>query len=112
MHLGLSGMERKVQLRKFLDSHPFVGLHSATPVIVTGDFNDVWGTLGKKLLKPAGFRSMGKPLRTFPAWGPMRALDSLYVRGDVEIIDVARSRLKIAKRASDHLPLVATLRIT
>lgn len=111
LHLGLSGIERKIQLRKFLESDPFVGLHKRTPMVVAGDFNDVWGTLGK-LLKPVGFKTLGKPIRTFPAWGPMRALDSIYVRGDVEIIDVVRSRLKLAKRASDHLPLVARLRIT
>lgn len=112
LHLGLSGGERKIQLRKFLDSHPFVGLHTRTPIIVAGDFNDVWGTLGRKLLAPAGFRGLNKPIRTFPAWGPVRALDSIYVRGDVELLDVAPARVKAASRASDHLPLVARLRIT
>ncbi len=111
MHLGLSGGERKVQLRKFLDSHPFVGLHHRTPIIVAGDFNDVWGTLGKGLLEPAGFRGYGKPLRTFPAYAPMRALDAIYVRGDVHIRSVQRARLALAKRASDHLPLIAELEI-
>jgi endonuclease/exonuclease/phosphatase family metal-dependent hydrolase len=111
LHLGLSGAERKEQLRIFLDSHPFAGLHHRTPVIVCGDFNDVWGTLGKKLLEPAGFSGIQKPLRTFPAYAPVRALDSIYVRGDVELLKVQRSRLRIARAASDHLPLVADLKI-
>ncbi len=111
MHLGLSGIERKIQLRKFLESHPFVGLHHRTPLIVAGDFNDVWGTLGRKLLVPAGFRGMKAPIRTFPAYAPLRALDAIYVRGDIELLEVSRARVAVAKRASDHLPLIANLKI-
>ncbi|HSF19380.1 MAG TPA: endonuclease/exonuclease/phosphatase family protein [Vicinamibacteria bacterium] len=111
MHLGLSGIERRIQLRKFLESHPFIGLHHRTPIIVAGDFNDVWGTLGRKLLAPAGFRALGRPQRTFPAWGPIRSLDSVYVRGDVELSNLYPGRLTLARRASDHLPLVAELEI-
>ena len=111
MHLGLSGIERRIQLKKFLDSHPFSRLHDRTPVIVAGDFNDVWGTLGKKLLAPAGFRGLARQLKTFPAYAPVRPLDSIWVRGDVRIRDARRSRLALAKKASDHLPLVADLEI-
>ncbi len=109
LHLGLSGAERKVQLRMFLESHPFVGLHQRTPTMVAGDFNDLWGTLGRKMLSPAGFRGIGRPIRTFPAWAPLRALDSVYVRGDVTIQNAFRGRLAVARRASDHLPLIADL---
>ena len=111
LHLGLSGIERKIQLRKFLESHPFVGLHHRTPIVVAGDFNDVWGTLGKKLLEPSGFGGVGSPIRTFPAWGPVRALDAIYVRGDVRLRHVYRGRARLARRASDHLPLIAELEI-
>ena len=109
MHLGLSQIERKIQLRRFLDSHPFQGLHADTPIIVGGDLNDVYGNLGAKLLGPAGFRTWAKPQATFPAYAPMRALDGLYLRGSVELVSLERSRLKIARQASDHLPLVADL---
>ncbi|RMH41909.1 MAG: endonuclease [Deltaproteobacteria bacterium] len=112
MHLGLSGAERKIQLRKFLDSHPFVGLHGDTPIVVGGDLNDVWGTLGPKLLEPAGFRAMPTRLRTFPAYAPVRALDAIYVRGRLAFRNVFRGQTDLAKRASDHLPLIADLEIT
>ncbi len=111
LHLGLSGIERKIQMRKFLESHPFVGLHHRTPIVVAGDFNDVWGTLGKKLLAPAGFRGIGTMIPTFPAWGPLRALDAVYVRGNIRLVSLYRARLRLARRASDHLPLVAELEI-
>ncbi len=110
MHLGLSQIERKIQLRRFLDSHPFQGLHADTPIILGGDLNDVYGNLGNNFLAPAGFRTHDKkPLATFPAYAPMRALDGLYLRGSVELVSLERSRLKIARQASDHLPLIAEL---
>lgn len=111
MHLGLSGGERKIQLERFLACNPFQGCHERTPIIVAGDFNDVWGTLGKNLLNPAGFRGMEQPLRTFPSYAPVRPLDSIYVRGDIDLIRVQRARIDIAKRASDHLPLIADIEL-
>ncbi len=110
LHLGLSGLERKMQLRKFLESHPFAGLHPETPILIGGDFNDVWGTLGA-LLEPAGFRSGSKPIRTFPAIAPVRALDSIYVRGRVDLERLYTSRLALARQASDHRPLIADLKV-
>lgn len=108
MHLGLARYERHLQLAKFLACHPFAGLHQQTPLIVGGDFNDVYGGLGR-LLTPAGFVGSATPPKTFPAWGPLRPLDSLYVRGDAELHRVFRGETAAARRASDHLPLVAEL---
>jgi endonuclease/exonuclease/phosphatase family metal-dependent hydrolase len=112
MHLGLSGIERKMQLRKFLESTPFAGLHEHTPIIVAGDLNDVYGTLGPKMFLPAGFRGPKKPHATFPAYAPVRALDGIYVRGSLKLLQVQRARIAVAKKASDHLPLIADLEIT
>jgi len=123
MHLGLAGYERKLQLKMFLDSHPFAHLHHDTPVVVGGDLNDVYGGLGT-LLAPSGFRGPGtertglgtgrgverRPL-TFPAWGPMRALDAIFVRGAVDFMRLSRCDSDLARRASDHRPLVAEVRL-
>ncbi len=106
LHLGLSQILRKWQLRRFLASPAFAGLHPRAPVIVGGDFNDVWGTLGTKYLLPLGFRTM-RPAATFPAWAPALALDALYVFGDIELAHVHTSKLDDARWASDHLPVVA-----
>jgi endonuclease/exonuclease/phosphatase family metal-dependent hydrolase len=111
LHLGLSGIERRLQLRRFLDSAAFLRLHRRTPVVVAGDFNDVWGTLGRQILAPAGFRVLPRSLRTFPAYAPLRALDSVYVRGDVRVISAHTARVGLARTASDHLPLVAELEV-
>ncbi len=110
MHLGLARYERKIQLRKFLESHPFQQLHGDTPVVVGGDLNDVYGGLGE-LLAPAGFRGIEQRPRTFPAWGPLRALDAIFVRGSMDYLGLARCDTELARRASDHRPLVADVRL-
>ncbi|MCU0863970.1 MAG: endonuclease/exonuclease/phosphatase family protein [Planctomycetes bacterium] len=111
LHLGLGERERRAQLQQLLAVEPLRGMHAATPCVVAGDFNDVWGTLGKLHLEPAGFRGPARSVRTFPAWAPVRALDSFYVRGDLELVHLAFPRSKGARTASDHLPLVADLRL-
>jgi endonuclease/exonuclease/phosphatase family metal-dependent hydrolase len=110
MHLGLARYERRIQLKMFLDSHPFQNLHTDTPVVVGGDLNDVYGRLGS-LLAPAGFRGIERRPLTFPAWGPMRALDAIFVRGDMDFMRLARCDSDLARRASDHRPLIAEVRL-
>jgi len=110
MHLGLARYERRRQLRMFLDSHPFQNLHHDTPIVVGGDLNDVYGGLGE-LLAPAGFRGIERRPLTFPAWGPMRALDAIFVRGAMDFVRLARCDSELARRASDHRPLVAEVRL-
>ncbi len=110
MHLGLARYERKRQLAQFLGSHPFSHLHAETPVVVGGDLNDVYGGLDE-LLIPAGFRGSDRRPRTFPAWGPLRALDGIFVRGRVDFLGLARCDSDLARRASDHRPLVAEVRL-
>ncbi len=110
LHLGLSAAERRRQLERFLASLPFARLHHRTPIVVAGDFNDVWGTLGTQFLVPAGFRSIAGTIATFPAYAPVRPLDAVYVRGDVVLEGLVRPRSSTARQASDHLPLVADLR--
>ncbi|HCK76856.1 MAG TPA: endonuclease [Gammaproteobacteria bacterium] len=109
LHLGLSGIERRMQLKQLLTHDYLKRVAQATPVVVAGDLNDVWGTLGRKLMRPSGFRGTDRKPRTFPAYAPVRPLDSLYVRGEIEIMSLMSSRLAIARQASDHLPLVADL---
>lgn len=109
LHLGLGERERRRQLVQFLASGPFARMRPSTPLVVAGDFNDVWGSLGPRLLGPAGLRTVARPLRTFPAYAPLRALDGFYVRGDVDLDSLHTVRRGPATRASDHLPLLAEL---
>ncbi len=109
LHLGLAGSERGLQLDRFLSAHPFRGLHQRTPIILGGDLNDLWGTLGPKFLHPAGFTRAGTLQSTFPAWLPVRPLDGIFVRGDAISVRATAVKATLARAASDHLPLVAEL---
>ena len=107
MHLGLAISERGTQLDRFVSSEPFRKLHRSTRIIVGGDLNDLWGSLGSKYLIPLGFERAGKLTNTFPSAFPLRPLDGLFFRGGLKLMhfDVARSNL--ARMASDHLLIYA-----
>ncbi|MBM4013694.1 MAG: endonuclease [Planctomycetes bacterium] len=103
-HLGLVEAERRQQLRRILrciDDHH----GSEEDVVVAGDLNDVWQQLGKAVLQPAGFRSVARPLATFPAFKPLRPLDRVFVRGRLAIDSFHRVDGALARTASDHRPI-------
>lgn len=107
LHLGLAGSERGEQLRRFLACNPFKSIRQQTPVIVGGDLNDLWGSLGPRFLVPAGFSRAGALSASFPAAFPLRPLDGLFYRGAISTVRAHLLNSKLAKAASDHLPLVA-----
>ncbi len=111
LHLGLATSERSLQLERFLASRPFQRVHHTTPLVLGGDLNDVWGSLGPKHLEPAGFRRAGALVRSFPAAVPLRPLDGLFFRGGLDEVHAGVLATPLAKTASDHLPLVADFRI-
>lgn len=106
-HLGLAGFERNIQLRKILNSNLLKHINKKTPLIIGGDLNDVWNTLGKKVMTPEGFESVSKKIYTFPAVMPIRCLDYIYYRGDLTCQHSFSGHTKMARQASDHLPLIA-----
>lgn len=110
VHLGLEEWERRDQLRRVLDWH--AAHHPTCPdtaVLVAGDFNDVWNSLGKTVLEPEGFRGQRARALTFPAFRPLRPLDAVFVRGPAHLDSVRAIHDGEAARASDHLPLLALL---
>ena len=106
-HLGLAAFERRVQLRRFLSCDALKRTHRSTGVIAGGDYNDVWGNLGRQLMEPAAFKSAVGLTKTFPAILPIRPLDHIYFRGNLRVDHGFASRTDLARQASDHLPLVA-----
>lgn len=108
-HLGLAGFERSRQVHKILQNKSFKHMHYTTPTIIGGDYNDVWGSLGKQILQPAGYYPVSKKARTFPAFMPLRQLDNLYFRGPITLRHSFPGMIAVARQASDHLPLVADL---
>jgi endonuclease/exonuclease/phosphatase family metal-dependent hydrolase len=108
VHLGLRGHERADQVKWLVERHILWDDRSG-PRIVIGDLNEWFpGRVGRVLR--GEFTSL-RPRRTHPALLPLWALDRIYWDHTVhgEALRVHQSRL--ARVASDHLPLVATLRI-
>lgn len=106
-HLGLAGFERNIQINRIMTFERLIALLPENPVIVGGDFNDVWGLHGRKHLAPHGFHCAVGKTRTFPAAFPVRSLDAIYYRGGLELADSFAGRYALARVASDHLPVVA-----
>jgi endonuclease/exonuclease/phosphatase family metal-dependent hydrolase len=111
VHLGLAEIERRAQLRKLLAWQRHHRLNDETAAVIVGDFNDVWGRLGRAVLMPSGYRSTPLSIRTFPAYAPVRPLDRCYVVGPADLTRAYASRMDLARQASDHLPLIAIMRV-
>jgi endonuclease/exonuclease/phosphatase family metal-dependent hydrolase len=82
---------------------------------VLGDFNEWMKGLTTKLLSTK-LKSvdLGKYLtrrRTYPGLLPLVHLDHIYYEGHLEIVNIELLRSRLSLVASDHLPLVADIRI-
>jgi endonuclease/exonuclease/phosphatase family metal-dependent hydrolase len=109
-HFGLAFRERRRQL--FLLG-AFMGISAdlVGPRVLVGDFNE-WhlGPITRGLRRE--FTSpMRRLRRTHPALFPLFALDRIYWDLDLEGDELRAHRSRLAKVASDHLPLVARLRL-
>jgi endonuclease/exonuclease/phosphatase family metal-dependent hydrolase len=104
-HFGLWPMERNRQAMRLLEILPENPAH---PLIVMGDMN-CW-VPGSPVLRRLHDR-LGKPatMRSFPAPLPLLPLDRIWIQpaGYRLVVEAPRSRL--ARIASDHLPMVATV---
>lgn len=115
MHLGLMGVERTWQIRKLLSSSLLSSLGSHSRIVLAGDTNDWSGKLARSrgMLRQAGFYSAHSPHKgtpkTFPAWYPVAGLDRFYFSGPLICRSAYRSGFSLARRASDHLPLVVDI---
>lgn len=107
-HLGLVGEERTqqvMQLLSILDEEP------ASATLLLGDFNE-WRPSDRRLAPL--HRHLGlPPLRpaTFPATRPLAALDRVWCRPHSALLHVRAHASRLARAASDHLPLVAVVKL-
>jgi endonuclease/exonuclease/phosphatase family metal-dependent hydrolase len=107
-HLGLAEKERRWQARHLLD-HSLFSESAHLPTIVAGDFNDWRNKLSGVVFADYGFRQVTVPpsrFRSFPAYLALGALDKAFCRGGIFVTHAFVMRTPLAKRASDHLPLV------
>jgi len=113
VHLGTSLLERRHQagrLATLVHDRRVTG-----PKVVLGDFNE-WArglatdVLAQRLQSVDLRRHLARR-RTYPGFFPLLHLDHIYFEGKIDVLGVSLPRDRMAKMASDHLPLVADLRI-
>lgn len=113
VHLGTGLRERQYQTEQL---STLVGdQRSREPNIVLGDFNE-WGrgfavaTLTPQL-NSLNLRSFLKRRRTYPGFFPLLHLDHIFYNGKVEVLHAQVPRTRLSLIASDHLPIVADIRV-
>ncbi|HSD52920.1 MAG TPA: endonuclease/exonuclease/phosphatase family protein [Burkholderiales bacterium] len=105
-HLGLWPYERRRQVRRLLAA---IATGPDVPTVLMGDINE-WFLWGRPLRwLHVEFRETPAPA-TFPARWPVLALDRLWVRPHTALQRLVAHASELARVASDHLPLVGTLK--
>lgn len=104
-HLGLRAFERRIQVKKLLRAIP---KSDSNITILTGDFNE-WFPASKVMRRLRARFGDSPALRTFPARFPLLPLDRIWVQPAHALTDIQVHDTPLARIASDHLPLKATL---
>lgn len=108
MHLDLSGLRRKHQVRSVL-SH-IAQCDGPCPTVMMGDLNE-WATRGGCLVEFSPEWSVLEPGKSFPSRRPVAQLDRIIVSQQWTVKRSHVHRSALAARGSDHLPVVAALAI-
>ncbi len=107
-HLGLAEHERHWQARHFLE-HSLFQAAAPIPSLIVGDFNDWRNTLARGPFARHGFSQVTVPherFRSFPAYFALISLDKAFSGEGVDVTHARIVQTRLAKVASDHLPLV------
>ena len=106
MHLDLSGLWRRRQMRAILEAS--AARPQAMPTVLMGDTNE-WREGAGYLQELGGDFTVAPTGPSFHARRPVAALDRIIVHKDVRIDSAGVHTSPSAKRASDHLPIWARL---
>jgi endonuclease/exonuclease/phosphatase family metal-dependent hydrolase len=113
VHLGTAFLERRHQAGRL--STILHDRRVEQPKVVLGDFNEWMKGLATSVLserlQSIDLTTHLRRRRTYPGVFPMVHLDHIYYEGEVEVVKVELPRTRLALMASDHLPLVAELRV-
>ncbi|MBN2426794.1 MAG: endonuclease/exonuclease/phosphatase family protein [Deltaproteobacteria bacterium] len=107
-HLGLKADERRYQAN-LLES--ILSGSKTKPVILMGDMNE-WMPTGRSTRFLQNFFGRSPFLRTFPALLPIFALDRIFVSPNNIMLNLQTVTSFQARIASDHLPILATIKIS
>jgi len=105
-HLGLRGKERRTQVGRLTEL--LAGPPVADTTVLLGDLNTwwTWGPVVQTLRRELG---NAPTVPSFPSSLPLLPLDHVFTRPGRRLHRVWRHESRLARRASDHLPVVAAL---
>lgn len=104
-HLGLKPVERRVQVKKILS---LFENETADSTVLMGDLNE-WFLWGRPLRWLKAYFDVTPAVRSFPSALPFLALDRIWVSPRQQLIKVAVHKTALARKASDHLPVLAEI---
>ena len=116
-HLSLlSRRERLLQADALLGEEWLGGRAGANPVVVVGDLNagagsKAYGRLASELRDVQLEAILPRLQPTFHTRLPVRRIDHIFVSPSIEVLHAEARRTPLARVASDHLPLIADLRL-
>lgn len=106
MHLDLSGLRRRHQLRTIF---AYVAASGAScPAVLMGDFNQ-WSHARGAMREVVNGWQMFAPGNSFPSRQPIAALDRIVASDHWTCRQAGVHHSALAARASDHLPVYARL---
>lgn len=106
-HLGLRPVERRYQVEKILQS---VEHEDDCLTVLLGDINE-WFIPGRPLRWLHRKFGWGPAVRTFPSYFPLFSLDRIWVHPPQALLRMWTEAGGEARRASDHLPVLAEVAI-
>jgi endonuclease/exonuclease/phosphatase family metal-dependent hydrolase len=115
-HFGLVPHEQRAQAAALCGGDWLGNERCGDPVVLVGDFNATPRYSAYRMLagKLADARQALKPSRatpTFPSRFPVLAIDHVFVSPGIEVVAVTTPSGPLMRAASDHLPLLADLRL-
>lgn len=108
MHLDLSGLRRRHQVRSIL--RHVDECSGRTPTVMMGDLNE-WAVHGGSLREFAEGWKVLAPGRSFPSIRPVAQLDRIVISEDWQCLGTGVHHSVLASRGSDHLPVYARLEL-
>ena len=108
MHLDLSGLWRRRQAHAVLEH--LEHRSGDPPRVMMGDLNE-WSAGGGCLRDFAAHHVLASCGRSFHARRPIVALDRIMVSPSVEVVSSGVHDTATSRRASDHLPIWAELKV-
>jgi endonuclease/exonuclease/phosphatase family metal-dependent hydrolase len=106
-HLGLRPAERRDQVTRLIKLFTDVPRERA---VLLGDLNE-WFLWGRPLRRLHRYFKHTPHVATFPSFLPVLALDRVWTHPRSLLKRIEVHRTPLARAASDHLPLVATLEL-